>query len=43
MRHIEDDINALRMMQMIRPLELKLRLRLRLEVEIYNGIKDYYI
>ena len=42
MRCIGDNTNALRMIQIIRPLGLRLRLRLRLEVKIYHGVKAYY-
>ena len=41
MRHIRDDINALGMMQVAKPLELRLKMRLRLEFEVCNSLKVY--
>ncbi len=37
-----DNINALRMMQVTRPLGLRLRLRLMLEFEVCNNLKACY-
>ena len=38
MRYIGNDMNALGIIQMIRPLELGLELRSRLEVEVWNNL-----
>ncbi len=39
MRYIGDDMNISRMMQLMKPLELRLRLRSMLGVEVHNGLK----